>query len=146
MTEILSSRLRSQLRLRSGFLLTLLILAGIGVVGGCRYFMSLGEGQVALSPDEKFNLWITRAWQPWPNDPYEVQLIAVDSGEVVCRLDIIPIDRRPSQPLREASRAIHWSPDSSFADIILDEELYARLYVPGQKGEIPLLPATDSSE
>ena len=91
------------------------------------------EGQTSLSPDGKYCVEVTRINSPFAVNPYRVSLKETDTEKVIKRIDVIPLDGKPNQTLRESEPVVWWDDQGLFADIVLGGEFICRLAVRANK-------------
>lgn len=104
-----------------------------------------GGSQIAESPNGKYSLEVMRHSSSWRTIPYTVNLRDFETGKLIRKYKIDPVDGKPTQQLPESSRTIAWDEFSRFADVVLDGEYVCRVYVPSQQATIlmiaPIAPA-----
>ncbi len=122
---------------RRSFIIALVALFAAAAAGGYWFlvvFAGGDGGQVSISPDGAYQIWVFRYGRLFTVPPYEFLLRRIGKeGEpavVLRQFKIHRVDGRPSQKLRGAPRVIAWDSASRFADVSFDGEPYFRLHVP----------------
>ena len=100
----------------------------VGVVAAEFASRGVTGGQTSSSPDGNYRIDIFRRMDPSKTDPYRITLSQSANDKTLKRIDVIPVDGSPNQALRGGKRAIQWSEQSTFADIVLDGEHVCRIY------------------
>lgn len=95
-----------------------------------------GGGQAVASPDGMYSVRVVRHSSSWRTIPYKVSLVELETGKLLRRFDIHPVEGRPNHGLRDGTRVIAWDASSRFADIALDGEYFCRIYVPSQPAAV----------
>ena len=117
--------------IRRSFVFTLLGgLTLCGVLFWIYVINSMGGGQTATSPDERFMIVVMRKSSPSDQVPYQITLREYASGNILRRFDLYPGNGVPKVELRGGPRVIAWDDSNAFAEITIGGKRLLRIYAP----------------